>query len=248
MNAKVVITSVLLVLPATGVRAATFVTDAPVDWLTLAPGRTHLLTDTGSLGATLDVTLGSGVLLPTTPAPTTLSATFWTVPPPILDSVQGDRSVPAIDIRVLPVNGLASYAVELVLPFRSEFILAIGQLYSDPVAASGPVELISNPTARLQYLGSFGWDNGVKPFDQPLTWDDAGQSLSPATGARGDSEVAFFLIDNADRVTISLPSAYGLATGDTVSLALGVVPEPTLPVLLLPALLVLVRRRREGRR
>ncbi|MEM9079602.1 MAG: hypothetical protein AAGC74_02800 [Verrucomicrobiota bacterium] len=218
----------------------------PVDWLAYESSSNTLLSDDATFVATLNLTTNSGFALPTTPG--TLNNNFWLTAPSLTDSQTGNASLSTFEIRHLPTSGSPSYQVDILLPKNSPLILAVGQLFADSSGASDQISINtfnSNTPQQTNLLGFFSSDNGLIAFDQELTWNPTTNQLNPLTGNDGESQIAFFGVSNADKVSFIIPSAYGLGTGDTITFAIGTfIPEPSTTLLLLTPSLFLIRRKR----
>ena len=88
----------------------------------------------------------------------------------------------------------------------------------------------------VSFLEIDDWDNGIRFYTEPLSWDAALGTLSLDPAASGESAFAFFSIPRTGnavtRLTLSVPSGYNVGTGDAIEFAFGaprapVVPEPS---------------------
>ncbi len=228
---------------------------AIVDWFQLSPGATpgafDLVDDRGHVAVSGSMIVGSGTSFPGFPAAQTLDHAFWSTAPETLNSETGNGTVTGFEVRVAPQGGGdVSYAIELEVPRNRHLHLAVGQLFASPAASTGSV-LISTisdaGSSTITLLESLVWNNGVKAFTENLDWD--GTQLSPADGADGESQVAFFRIEplygaNA-KIRLEIPSAYNVGSGDALTFAIGgIIPEPGTAMLAAFGSLLLLRRRR----
>ena len=193
--------------------------------------------------ATLDsLQITEGLLFPGFPQASFLDEMFWIDPLPVMEA----GGVSALDVRVAPISGNASYSFDVTWDTSEDVYLLVGQLFTGVSGATSPLQ-ISDLTveAEIDYLGSFAWANSFDDFSEELVWDPITNSLSTLSTNDGDSAFALFRVSDGDGATFSIPSGFGVGTGDTISFAIGAapVPEPSVCLYLFGALSLLVRRR-----
>ena len=235
----------------------------PVDWLAFSAGadRTHFFIkdDSGVTLAQATVELVLGLFAPLSPSSGLLQAPFWVTPPNFTDSVLGDASVQTVKLQVAPQAGAVQYRLTLTGLDLSGMTFAIGQLYATVAAGTRSVE-ISAQTATatavpVNLLSTNGWDDGIRSYTQPVTWNAGQQILSPAANANGESVLAFFNIPSGGspvtQLSLNIPNGYNGAVGDAVEFAFGVtpIPEPSTSALIIAGLGFVLgnsRRRKRG--
>ena len=210
-----------------------------VDWLKLPSGSPpsgfQLMDDSSAplAGGKLILTQGQSFL--GTPSQRTLNASFWAGTTGFSDSVTGLADVSAISFRVAPVDGKASYEIELSVPAGRQLVLVVGDLFGNAAAWTTKVTITAlsdSSSVPVTLAGMYGWDNGATSLSQALAWDQATGSLSTTSDANGDSKLAFLEIGPIaglnPRLVLSIPEGYsGSNTGDSVVIGVGsVIPEP----------------------
>ena len=209
---------------------------ALVDWLTFSAGgertRFSLLRNSGSAFAEGQVVLTTGLFAPLSPAAGTLQSSFWLTPPPFQDSPLGDATVATTKVQVAPQGGLVQFHLTISGADLGGMVFAVGQLLSGGI---GSMVISTSGTgggaASVVFLGTNGWDNGLKFYTDPLDWDASQNTLRTSPGAIGESAFAFFQIaPGAGTVTslsFDVPVSAASGSGDAVEFAFGVpVPEP----------------------
>ena len=251
---------IFLLLATTG-RAVMVV---PVDWLTFMAGgertRFALLNDSATAFAQAEVSILSGGFAPFSPSAGLLESSFWVTTPGFLDSTLGTDSVATTKLQVAPLGGAVNYQLNVTGADLSGTIFAIGQFFATGTAGTRYVDLSAMTAAStpgsLNYLGLYGWDDGIRLYTQLLTWDSNAGRLSVAAGASGESAFAFFQVQPAGgaaitQLTMSIPNGYNGVTGDTVEVAFGIpaqVPEPHAAWLLQAGALAIIGKKRGRKR
>lgn len=212
-----------------------------VDWLNLSttgnPGNFSLLDDSSGqiVTGSLSILANKGQPFPNYPRSRTLAAGSWTSTPSFMDSLTETSQVSAIDLRVVPENGAASYSIDLAIPAGTEMILMIGGLFRDAGGATEAVIISTSSSlggVPVELLEQSGWGNGITSFGQPLDWDVATDTLSTLPASNGDSAFAFFRVKPLaglnTRLLLQVPAGFASGAGDEITIGLGtVVPEPT---------------------
>lgn len=208
------------------------------DWLAFNAGadRAHfsLRNDSGTAVAQAEVQLVSGSFAPLSPSSGLLQAPYWVTPPDFTDSVLGNASVATVKIQIAPQAGSTQYRLVLTGADLSGMSFAIGQLYATPAAGTRSVEISALTAAAtavpVNLLSTNGWDDGIRSYTQPVTWDAGLQILSPSVSANGESAVSFFSIPSGGspitQLTFYIPNGYNAGVGDAVEFAFGVAPAP----------------------
>jgi len=209
-----------------------------VDWLTFTPGanRSHfsLVNDSGGAIAQAEVTLTSGIFAPLSPSAGLLQAHFWVTPPDFLDSTTAAVSLTTTKVQVAPQGGSVQYQVSLNGADFSGMVFSVGQLFGSGGAGTRQVRLSAftggGASVPISLLGTRAYDDGLRPFDQPIVWDAAQQTLSPAASASGETAFSFFGIGSAGapvtRLVIGVPNGHTSPAGDAIELAFAVPPIP----------------------
>lgn len=225
------------------------------DWLVLAPGSTtadfELLDDDLVAAAGGGASVTQGFPFPG-PGSFSLDSSFWTTAMDFEDSVTGNATVPGFEFRVAPNGGAASYSIEVTLKTGVPYVLMIADMFrtTDGATTGATFTTFSDSGAfAIDYLGATAWNDGIRALDQPVVWDSVGGTLSTDPGADGESMPAFFRIDPVagtnPSLTIGIPSAYAVASGDAIVFGLAeVVPEPSTLLMFLVSTGLLARRRR----
>lgn len=225
-----------------------------VDWLQVQAGGSSagfsLAGDNGMVTANGRLVVGSGASMPGSPPGRTLNNQFWETAPQASDSVLGNGTVSAFDVRVAPQAGSASYSVELAVPTGRGLVLMVGDLFSGAAGSTAGITLTAvsdTGSATISLTEILAWDNGLKSSTKDLLWD--GSTLTTTGGADGDSKYAFFeigaLFGSNARIILTVEDGYPLGAGDSLTLGLGLlpVPEPAVSVLAYVGFYLLLRRR-----
>ena len=233
-----------------------------VDWLSFAAGAnsTHFsLKDDGGLTvAQAEVQLTSGTLAPLSPSAGLLQAPFWVTAPAFTDSLLGNASVATSKVQVAPQAGSVQYKLAITGQDLSGFYFSVGQLFSNGTAGTLQINIAAKTGAGagvpVDFLGTNGWDDGIRSYTQELSWDSALAKLLLSAGSSGESKFAFFHVETgADAVTsltFDIPSGYNSGLGDALEFALAKqsVPEPASAVLWLSGSAVFLFSRAHRRR
>ena len=211
-----------------------------IDWLAFTPGadRQHfsLASDAGLpvLQAELQITNGSQ--FPSSPSAALLQSDYWNIAPAFTDSALGDSTVATTRLQIVPRAGAASFQLTLNGANLAGMVFAVGELFAAPVGGTAGLtisaDLAGGGTVALDFLGAHVWDDGIRFFQEPVTWN--GSTLSPAPGAAGESAFGFFSIPasagTVTRLSFRVPSAANTGSGDAIQFAIGkpvtAVPEP----------------------
>lgn len=209
-----------------------------VDWLVTQPGGTvsafTLVDDANTATATGAVAITKGLGFPGFPASRSFSAGSWSTQPEVTDTVTGDASISGLEFRVVPMAGLASYAINLQVPSNQPLILVVGGLLRNSTSATDAVTIAAfsdSGFVPVTLRSTHAWSNGLTTLNQGVSWNPLAQILSPAAGADGDSQFAFFdagpLVGGNARLSFSIPAGYAVGTGDSLFIGVGtVIPEP----------------------
>ena len=245
-----------------GIASLAFTLTAPaatvmVDWLKLpagsSPGGFQLLDDSDSALGSGSLVIAQGVSFPGRPAPRTLNSAFWTGTTGFSDSVTGLADVSAMEFRVAPSAGQASYTIQLVVPAGRQLLLVVGDLFRNATAFTAGITIAAlsdSGSVPVTLAGFYGWNNGASTLTQDLAWDQPTGALTTTAGANGDSKLAFLQIGPISglnpRLVLTVPQGYAVGTGDSVIIGVGaVVPEPGVITLAgICGMLALVLRRR----
>lgn len=226
-----------------------------VDWLQYqnggGPGGFSLANDSGIVSAGGKLVVGSGASMPGFPAGRTLNSQFWETAPQAGDSVLGNGTVSAFDVRVAPQAGAASYSIELSVPTGRGLVLMVGDLFSGAAGSTAGITLTAvsdTGSSTISLIEILGWDNGVKASNKGLLWNGT-DTLTTTGGADGDSKYAFFEIGalsgpNA-RIVLNIPEGYNQGAGESITLGLGLlpIPEPGISALACVGFCLLLRKR-----
>ena len=227
-----------------------------VDWLVMQGGGTsssfNLLDDNSIALAHGSLTIINGLAYPGLPATRTFAAANWSTQPNVADTLTGNSTISAFELRVAPMTGSANYLLDILVPENRALVLAIGGLLKSGGSATQAMELAAvsdSGMAAVTLRTTDAWSNTLTNLSQDVVWDPLTQVLSPAATANGDSAFAFFdvapLIGANGRLRLSVPAGYATGTGDSIFIGLGtVVPEPSSLWLALSGVLLLLRRRR----
>ncbi len=217
-----------------------------VDWLAYTPGadRTHfaLTNDLGLAIAQAEVQITAGILAPLSPAAGVLQAPFWVTPHGFIDSVQGSAAISTSKVQVAPQAGSVQYQLVVTGSDLSGMVFSVGQLFGSSTTGTRELNIAAFTGAStgvpVSFLGTDGWDDGVRMYIQPLNWDSSAGKLSLFSATVGESTFAFFSIPNngtpVTKLTLQIPNGYNSGTGDALEFAFGtvVVPEPSTAVFL----------------
>lgn len=227
-----------------------------VDWLVAQPGGTPaaftMLDDGGGAAVGGVLALTRGMAFPGLPMSRRFAAGEWSSPPEVIDSVTGVADLGAMEFRVVPSAGSATYRVDFRVPANQALVIAVGGLLRNGNSATGSViigaasDLGSVP---VTLRSANAWSNGLTRLNQGVDWNPLTQALSTAAGADGDSEFVLFevapLAGENPRLSFAIPDGYGAGSGDSIFIGLGVVvPEPATAVLLLLGAAIGAGRRR----
>lgn len=247
---------------AAALMAATISADAAsvvVDWLVSEPGGTvsafTLVDDANAAAATGSATITAGVGYPGLPTSRTFASGSWTTQPELQDTLTSDTTISALEFRVVPSLGFATYVINLQVPSNQPLIVVVGGLLKNSTSSTQGIEI-----AALSDLGAVpvtqqsthAWSNGLTVLNQPTDWNPLTQVLSPTSVANGDSEFAIFEVGPISganpRMSFTVPLGYAASIGDSIFIGMGkVIPEPsTAGLLLLGAGALAGRRNRRG--
>jgi len=217
----------------------------PVDWLAFSAGadRTHfaLLNDQGMAFAQAEINIASGTLPPFTPSAGSLGASFWVTSPDFVDSGLGDATIATTRVQVAPQAGSVQYQLVITGADLSGTYFSIGQLFGTPIAGTWQINILAltslGQSVPVNFIGTHGWDDGIRLYTQPLIWDASLEALSLAPGADGESEFAFFRVPTTasaiTKLLFDIPNGYNAGNGDALEFTFGVpVPEPDSTVLI----------------
>ncbi len=216
---------------------------AIVDWLIFTPGidRTHfsLSTDGGTAFAQAELQITSGVLAPFSPSAGFLSDAYWVTAPGYSDSHLGNESVATTKVQVAPQAGLVSYQLTVQGADLSGLLFSAGQLFGNSSRATDSIDILAmtggGSAVPVSFLGTHGWDDGIRLDVQPLVWNPSTGKLSLAPASNGESAFAFFTASAGSgpvtKLVFNVPSGYNAGVGDAVEFAFGIsqpssVPEP----------------------
>lgn len=121
---------------------------------------TDMLMDDSSAplaGGKLILTQGKSFL--GTPSQRTLNASFWAGTTGFSDSVTGLADVSAMSFRVVPVDGKASYEIELSVPAGRQLVLVVGDLFGNATAWTTKVTITAlsdSSSVRVTLAGMYG--------------------------------------------------------------------------------------------
>ena len=233
-----------------------------VDWLTYSTGadRTHfsLKNDGGQITAQAEVQLTTGTLAPLSPSAGLLQVPFWVTAPDFIDSLLGNASVATSKVQVAPQAGAVQYRLAITGQDLSGMFFSIGQLFNSPAAGTREINIAAQTGigtgVAVDFLGTNGWDDGIRSYTQDLAWDNGLGKLSVSPGSSGESKFAFFRVGIGGNVVTSLildiPSGYNSGLGDALEFAIGkqVVPEPASAVLWLSGSAIFLFSRAHRRR
>lgn len=230
-----------------------------VDWLTTQAGGTAaaftMVDDSNNATANGSVTLTAGIGVPGLPRSQPFAAGNWGTQPEVADTLTGDAGISAMEFRVWPSAGSASYVITLQVPANQPFIVAVGGLLQNSTSATQGVTLAAlsdSGSVPVVLRSTNAWSTDLLQLNQGLSWNPLTQILSPASGANGDSQFAFFevgAITGANpRLSFAVPFGYAAGSGDSIYIGVGaVIPEPATAGLLLLGTAACVGRRRRGR-
>lgn len=245
-----------------GIASLAFTLTAPaatlmVDWLKLPDGSSQsgfqLLDDNSAALGGGSLVIAQGQSFRGIPAPRTLNSAFWTGTTGFSDSVTGLADVSAMEFRVVPVSGQASYTIQLSVPAGRQLLLVVGGLFHNATASTVGISIAAlsdSGGVPVTLAGMYGWNNGATSLTQDLAWDQPSGALTTTAAANGDSKLAFLQIGPISglnpRLVLTVPQGYGAGTGDSVIIGVGaVVPEPGVITLAgICGMLALVLRRR----
>lgn len=223
-----------------------------VDWLSLSGSGANrsLLTDNAASDGTFTYAVSSGVLFPNHPVKRQLSSSSWLNKPSVVvaDSLMSD--VDAFVMRIAPVDGTASFSLRADNLQSDGYVVMIGSMVTTFLGrTSGAGISTSGATSVVNYLGGYGYDDGVKIETSGLIWGDG--MLIPVEEL-GESGFGFFEINFSGAgersILIDIPSAYGSGSGDDILFAIGkiqMIPEPGAMMLSIFGLGFLMIRRRK---
>lgn len=212
-----------------------------VDWLGFSAetSRTHfsLLDDQGFAFAQAEIVLTSGILGPASPSAGVLQAVFWKTPHGLEDSVLHTETVATSKVQVAPAAGSVQYQLVITGTDLSGMLFGVGQLFGSATAGTRRINLTAltgaNITVPILFVTSRAWDDGIRFYTQPLTWDAGAQALLLDAGRNGESEFAFLSVPAngtpVTKVTFEMQNGYNAGAGDALEFAFGKpVPEPSL--------------------
>ena len=212
-----------------------------VDWLGFRAetSRTHfsLFDDQGFAFAQAEIVLTSGILGPASPSAGVLQAVFWKTPHGLEDSVLHTETVATSKVQVAPAGGSVQYQLVITGTDLSGMLFGVGQLFGSATTGTRRINLTAltgaNVPVPILFVSSRAWDDGIRFYTQPLTWDAGSQALLLDTGRNGESELAFLSVPAngtpVTKLTFEVPSGYNAGAGDALEFAFGKpVPEPGL--------------------
>lgn len=201
-----------------------------IDWWSLSNG--ELRNDVNSVVGIYSVMASAGTPSPVHPLAHPYNGIYWDSPPEFTDSLLGTATLPGYDFLTTPSASGFSYSVTLTSTQLDGAFLALGNL--SPLSGTTiriiPADATASPLpAPIMFLEERTWDAGFVPNDAPLLWSAASNTLSVASGGSNDSGMAWFQLPNAGvfSVTLEISGSSAIPIGDTVSVAIGAIPEPS---------------------
>lgn len=218
-----------------------------LDWFNFNPGadQTHfsLVDDNGAPVAQAHIQLASGLLVPLSPSAGMLLSDFWVTAPNFEDSLSGNTSLATTKIQVAPQSDLVQYRLVLTGTDLTGMTFAVGQLFG--TGGSGRSEISARTAAAsevsVNFFDTHGWDDGLRAYVEPVSWDNSLQVLTTGASANGESAVSFFKVTDVGspvtQLSFYFPSGHNGKTGDAVEFAFGmtVIPEPSAAALVVIA-------------
>ena len=155
------------------------------------------------------------------------------MPPLFDDSKLANATIATTKVQVSPQGGVVQFHLTISGPDLGGLVFAVGQLLGGGIGGmviSGSAS--GGGALPVVFLGSNGWNNGLKFYTDPLDWDAGQSTLRTNPGATGESGFAFFQIPKGTgpvtSLTFDVPVTSVTGSGDAVEFAFGVptIPEP----------------------
>jgi len=222
-----------------------------VDWLPIefSNGKSELITDGGQNVGEVEINFGNGIPFPGSLRAGNLASQYWVDSGPLGNVLSEDDSIPTGRLRMVAPQGSLNYGMSFRIEESFELVLMLGQFYGDGADSSLPLSILGDEadSLQIQFLGSFGWSDGISSFTKELSWD--GSQLDFSGLGREESGFAFFHIEGQGAATVEIPSGFAVGAGDEIEFAVGLVtiPEPESSLLVFCSLAACCFRRRSAR-
>lgn len=223
-----------------------------VDWLTYSEGASVFLGNDGEVAGSVSLNVAQGSLPPGALSAVDLDSSYWDSAVPLDSGAGAASAMSALRVNVFPgaTSTVFSLSFSAAPANVHGAILALGGLdigSTSAVRVSGSHSLFGPFASPIGYLGDAAWDPGFGGLDQSFVWNEGDRTVtaSPNTGG-GETKFIFLQLpkEGIDTVTLEFSSSSPGPFGDAFVVALGVVPEPGVPLLFLVAGTLAAGRRR----
>ena len=158
-------------------------------------------------------------------------------------------------VQVEPQAGSVKYQLVITGADLSGMLFGVGQLLGSGSAGTRLVNITAftgaSASVPVSLVSMNTWDDGIRFYTQPLTWDGGAQALSLVGNLNGESEFAFLRVAESavpvTKLSFDIPTGYNAGAGDAVEFAFAIpVPEPGQVFLLAIGVPVLAGYRRRS--
>ncbi|WP_411845849.1 PEP-CTERM sorting domain-containing protein [Roseibacillus persicicus] len=245
MRASVILSALLATISLVAQGPAATV----IDWWSMTGG--ELFDDANTVVGTYSLTATEGELSSAHPLAHPYNGSYWNSPSEFIDSSLADSTLPSYDFLAVPSASGFSYTLTISSTHLNNAHLAIGNLspLTDTTIRILPIDATASPLPTpLLFLQERSWDAGFSPYDTPLNWNAVTNTLTVSSGTSNDSGLAWFQLPNTGMtaLTLEISGSNAIPIGDSLSFAIGAIPEPSSALLAgLGCFLGIFRRKRK---